>query len=311
MTMTQIESLSFTDASQHARSVHDWDQTYDQLSPGRFASRLRQLCSGPFQIFHEQLNRRIVQYGQSPAERMCFSIPLCTNSQGTQNCLAILNTHEEFMFHAPENTQIFAATFARDKVLSLAALNLSPRSYRQLTTAPSLQSPWQRTSELHQRIRQQLGQALDCTPQRFNEATAKLMEHSLLGGFLDLLGSVESAGKRRRPSVPARQSLVKMSQQIALASHDEPITILDLCQRLHVSRRALQYSFQTIADTNPVDYLRSVRLNAVRRRLAMSSPAEVSIGDAAAQWGFYHLSHFASQYKALFGELPSQTLRQR
>ena len=309
--MTQIESLSFTDASQHARSVHDWEQTYDQLSPGLFASRLRQLCSGHFQIFHEQLNRRIVQYGQSPAERMCFSIPLCTDSHGTQDCLAILNNHEEFMFHAPENTQVFAATFARQQVLALAALNLSPRSYRQLTAAPSLQSPWQRTREVYQRVRLQLGQALDCPPQHFNEAAAKLMEHGLLSGFLDLLGSVENPEKRRRPSAPTRQYLVKMSQQIALESHDEPITIVDLCERLHVSRRALQYSFQTITSTSPVDYLRSVRLNAVRRRLVMSSPAELSIGDAAAQWGFYHLSHFAGQYKALFGELPSQTLRQR
>ena len=27
--------------------------------------------------------------------------------------------------------------------------------------------------------------------------------------------------------------------------------------------------------------------------------------------GFTHLSHFAEQYKALFGELPSETLHQR
>ena len=42
----------------------------------------------------------------------------------------------------------------------------------------------------------------------------------------------------------------------------------------------------------------------------MSTPASfLSIGDAAAQWGFYHLSHFAAEYQALFAELPSQTTR--
>jgi AraC family transcriptional regulator, ethanolamine operon transcriptional activator len=37
--------------------------------------------------------------------------------------------------------------------------------------------------------------------------------------------------------------------------------------------------------------------------------ADMSIGDAAAQWGFFHLSHFAADYQKLFGELPSMTRR--
>ena len=31
--------------------------------------------------------------------------------------------------------------------------------------------------------------------------------------------------------------------------------------------------------------------------------------EAASRWGFFHLSHFAADYQALFGELPSSTLR--
>jgi AraC-like DNA-binding protein len=33
------------------------------------------------------------------------------------------------------------------------------------------------------------------------------------------------------------------------------------------------------------------------------------IGDAAARWGFSHLSYFAREYRDLFGELPSETPR--
>ena len=37
--------------------------------------------------------------------------------------------------------------------------------------------------------------------------------------------------------------------------------------------------------------------------------AHLSVSQAAADQGFVHLSHFTERYKALFGELPSQTLR--
>jgi AraC family ethanolamine operon transcriptional activator len=35
----------------------------------------------------------------------------------------------------------------------------------------------------------------------------------------------------------------------------------------------------------------------------------VTIQDIASHWGFWHLSQFAQDYKKLFGELPSATLK--
>jgi AraC family transcriptional regulator, ethanolamine operon transcriptional activator len=64
-----------------------------------------------------------------------------------------------------------------------------------------------------------------------------------------------------------------------------------------------------VTETNPVSYIRSVRLNGVRRELMSTTPQQLSIGDAAAKWGFFHLSHFAAEYQELFMELPSQTRR--
>jgi len=33
------------------------------------------------------------------------------------------------------------------------------------------------------------------------------------------------------------------------------------------------------------------------------------VQEMAARWGFWHLSRFSSDYRTLFGETPSQTLR--
>ena len=74
------------------------------------------------------------------------------------------------------------------------------------------------------------------------------------------------------------------------------------------SRRKLNYCFQDVLGTTPVKYLRSLRLNGARRALRQAAPG-VTIQDIASHWGFWHLSQFAQDYKKLFGELPSATLK--
>ena len=85
----------------------------------------------------------------------------------------------------------------------------------------------------------------------------------------------------------------------------EVIAVPDLCQAIGTSRRALQYAFEEVMQISPVTYLRAMRLNQVRSELRQNRAAPV--GDVAARWGFWHPSRFASDYKALFGELPSAT----
>jgi len=91
------------------------------------------------------------------------------------------------------------------------------------------------------------------------------------------------------------------------AHPDQPPSILELCNRVGASRRKLQYCFQETLGINPVAYLRTLRLNAAHR--ALRRGAGESVQDVAARWGFCHLSRFARDYRRLFGQLPSTTLK--
>jgi AraC-like DNA-binding protein len=60
--------------------------------------------------------------------------------------------------------------------------------------------------------------------------------------------------------------------------------------------------------TSPKRYLKLWQLHQVRRALRAVSGGEESVTDVATLHGFYELGRFAGEYKALFGEAPSQTL---
>ncbi|MEX5669595.1 helix-turn-helix domain-containing protein, partial [Pseudomonas neuropathica] len=45
------------------------------------------------------------------------------------------------------------------------------------------------------------------------------------------------------------------------------------------------------------------------RELLKRSPMETTVAEVAMQWSFWHLGRFSSRYRALFQELPSETLK--
>lgn len=101
------------------------------------------------------------------------------------------------------------------------------------------------------------------------------------------------------------------ARDFVLGHCDQVITVPQLCERLHVSRRTLQYCFEDVLDISPMQYLRVIRLNGARRHLRENLSDARTVRDVAADWGFWHFSQFSSDYRKLFGQSPSESLRQR
>lgn len=310
------EIRSFSDPQQHASSLLGWQQVYDQQSCGSFSSELRQVTADHFQIFQESLDKRIVQYGRSPKGRLCIALlmsadrsPLVLGQKVGAHNVVLLRDGEEFLLHSPEGLCFLGANVDLVRFAKLAALELSSDKLELLKSMPQLSL----AEPVLQRVRQRIYPVFECLLRRrepVNAAVEKMLEDTLLDAFLDLFSHACEEGRDRRGSAAVCAYLVKRSQELAMeAGGDSPISIIDLCERLRVSRRTLQNSFQVITGTRPVEYLRNLRLNAVRRRLIETSASEFKVGEVAAQLGFYHLSHFASHYRALFGEYPSETRR--
>jgi AraC family ethanolamine operon transcriptional activator len=138
------------------------------------------------------------------------------------------------------------------------------------------------------------------------------LKRLILEDFIPLLiDAIPLGAKPIRPlSVASRAKLVKQAEDYLLTNLDQPVTLKDLCQTLHVSRNPLFYGFRDMFGIGPMEYLKVQRLQGVRRALRMTDPETSSVTGIAQRFGFWSAGHFARDYKTMFGELPSETLKQ-
>lgn len=89
----------------------------------------------------------------------------------------------------------------------------------------------------------------------------------------------------------------------------QPVSTLELCQALALSRRTLNRAFGDMLGMGPRTYLRLRALSAARKALVDGREAGASVTRVALDHGFWELGRFSVTYRAMFGESPSQTLR--
>ena len=91
---------------------------------------------------------------------------------------------------------------------------------------------------------------------------------------------------------------------------DHPLSVTAVALVAGMSARTLQATFRARLQTTPTAYIRDRRLERVRADLTDASYSmDRTVTEIATRWGINHLGRFAADYRARFGESPSQTLR--
>jgi len=127
-----------------------------------------------------------------------------------------------------------------------------------------------------------------------------------------LLGAIE----RHRPMIGSDvgksnryRDIVAQAEAIALANAEEMPTIPAICCELSVSPRTLRKAFRSIYGQSPCRRLRVLRLNQARQALLAVDGETAKVTEIAICFGFFEFGRFSVEYRKLFGESPSQTLR--
>ncbi len=103
--------------------------------------------------------------------------------------------------------------------------------------------------------------------------------------------------------------MIKRAVELIEERPAEPWTSVGLATELHLSVRALQAGFKREMGMTPMAYLRMVRLQRAHAALREGSPGETTVQTVALSVGLLHQGRFAVNYRAIFGETPSETLR--
>lgn len=111
-----------------------------------------------------------------------------------------------------------------------------------------------------------------------------------------------------RHMVPRRQ-LIRMAMNFVEQHDRECLSVEQLATAAGVSERTLRDAFLRYFGVPPVQYLNRRSLHQIRKALLAADPTATTVTEVATHFGVWQFGRMARDYRVLFGELPSETLR--
>ena len=133
------------------------------------------------------------------------------------------------------------------------------------------------------------------------------VEATLIGAMADCLSGPEQ--RRHSPAQLRHAAMLRRFRELLDANLARPLYLPEVCGTLSVSHRTLSYFCQDFLGMPPKRYFFLRRMHIVRQILLRSGRHETTVTEVATCHGFWEFGRFAVQYKRIFDETPSATLR--
>lgn len=290
-----------------------------QLEPGALGGQMLLLEVPPLRLLRFQLDKRVHSLGQKPQGMFGFSIDLDPRGQDAPWLSHGQELPADSLFGQAVDWDVHI-TLPAHISLGMVLIPLGAlRRWAEALSWPGFKGELLPTRNLHLMdpssaavLRRQLRRIFalaEHDPERLRHpASQRLIRDDLIPLMLEALTTGPGQPARGGRS-PARIDIVKDVQRWVQTHPTHPITLADLCRKVHVSRRTLIQGFRDHLGMGPMAYVKLLRLHGIRQRLLRAQPADIQIGALAETWGFHNPGHFARDYRRLFGESPRDTLR--
>ena len=140
-----------------------------------------------------------------------------------------------------------------------------------------------------------------------NAETAHGLEQQLIDALVECFATGSAI---EVPSATGeRQDVALRFEALLKAQPERHFRLAEICAALDVPTQALRLACEDQLGMGPTEYVRRRRMQLVHRALLNGNPDPVSISALARGHGFRSPGRFAADYRTLYGELPSATLR--
>ena len=291
-----------------------WDTDFRQLTAEHFKSELFQAQSGSVLLSNAHFGCHVDQREATPAGMRTFGIPHsdCPEIRwfghvtGTDVLLAF-PTHGEVQAFSRPGFSVSTFSISEPLLEELFQRNGAPGLDKILGSGETIvPTPPLLLNKLRLQLHQMQSMVQSDADPAFVRILSDELQNQLLLALFGILtrckpaSTLSEAGSHRKLA-PIFDYLHAYPQR--------PLRMAEICAIAHVSERTLQNLFKRELDMTPKAFLNGQRLHGVHRELWCAEPPTTSITDIANHWGFWHMGQFAADYRRLFGELPSATLK--
>jgi AraC family ethanolamine operon transcriptional activator len=300
----------FSDADHFCEAGEGWDVEFRQLDRGSLSASMDVVVAPGLTVQRLHLDRRFHQRGCSPKGTLTFGLPdhsrIISWYGKPMPCATLVNFNSRDGYDSVSERDFAAQTFsiAEDLFQDAAAVLGIDIDIEQIIRAPG---------NIHaapidlERIREAADKIF--TDSAFGSASAGFanneLQDELVLAMVSANGRLDSCPFERRYS--QRQRVVNRALEY-INSRGDAIAVSDLYRVSGSSWRTLDRGFQERFGLTPRRYIAASRMIGAKRSL-LAAPPESRIADIANDWGFSHLGRFSIDYKQMFGERPSDTLR--
>jgi len=293
-----------------------WDLEFSQLDRGDFDGKLAQFGNERLNLSYARFNRHLFQKGAPPQGLRTFVIPadsaqrfLWRRKEITGAHVPVFPTDGELDAVSWSGFQVFTLSFS-EEMLAETIERLELPTLQNLFAKSEVCAPHPDSLHLVRNSLQKFFRHLMTSSPKGNTSLHQDDFGQDLCAQL-LKGLVSSRAGSSIPSPLLRHKTLKRVEDYLSAFPAIPHTVRELCRVAQASERTLEYAFLERFGVSPKAYLQRLRLNGVRKALRNADSTAISVTTLASGWGFWHMGQFAKDYKRLFAELPSETLKKR
>jgi AraC family ethanolamine operon transcriptional activator len=280
-----------------------------QLESGDFQGQVDFIAAEGLLLYRENYPLRTHLEGELVGNRFGFSIPLLTADarflgetvDDSRISSSISGESFDHMMEGGYEQMILLMDYA--KLLQMAEqLSLPEASLKALLPGRRKKTLQSKHHDI-QSIREIFIPMLNAARQGNLNISADQFEKVIFDAILPVLDGGEHDLDRGPAAVTVHRAL-ELARSIT-----GPVCVTDLCMVLNVNPRTLHKAFIKIMGIPPYQFFQKRRLCKAYQMLLNTDPREFGVTDIARQLGFSELGRFSGQYRAMFGESPSETIR--